>query len=87
MLKGQNEECLPSFSLCSQTQWGQSETRGSSLRSELAAVKEALQQGDIERQLLETEKNQLTDALSRVWIFRFHFICKMSLNKTKSVLF
>lgn len=54
------------YSVCSQTQWSQSESRGSSVRSDLAAVKETLQQGEIERQLLDTEKNQLTDALSRV---------------------
>lgn len=49
-----------------QKQLDQSESRASAQRGELSAVKETHQQGEVERQLLEREKAQLSEALTRV---------------------
>lgn len=54
------------FSWYRQKQWDQSESRASAQRGELSAVKETHQQGEVERQLLEREKAQLSEALARV---------------------
>ncbi|KAG7251528.1 hypothetical protein CRUP_014964, partial [Coryphaenoides rupestris] len=48
-----------------QRQLEQSESRGSAQRGELSSVREAGQQGEVERQLLEGEKAQLSEALTR----------------------
>lgn len=56
-----------------QKQWDQSESRASAQRAELSAVKETYQQAEIERQLLERENAQLTEALARVRKCLFDF--------------
>ena len=50
----------------SQKQWEQSECRASAQRGELSSVRETHQQGEVEKQLLEGERTQLTEALARV---------------------
>lgn len=49
-----------------QKQLEQSESRASAQRCELSAVREAHQKGEVERQLLEEERAQLSEALTRV---------------------
>lgn len=49
-----------------QKQWEQSESRISTQRGELSAVRETHHKGEVERQLLEREKDQLSEALSKV---------------------
>ncbi|XP_037535767.1 rootletin [Nematolebias whitei] len=49
-----------------QKQRDQSESRASAQRGELSAVRETHQQGEVERQLLEQEKTQLSAWLARV---------------------
>lgn len=44
----------------------QSESRLSSQRGELSAVREAYQKGEVERQVLQGERAQLSEALARV---------------------
>lgn len=44
----------------------QSESRLSAQRGELAAVREGHQKGEVERQVLEGERAQLSEALARV---------------------
>lgn len=62
-----NDVCNVDVCLCvSQQLREESETRSSSLRVELSAVRESLQQGTIEKQLMDTENKQLADALNRV---------------------
>ena len=56
---------------CSQKQLEQSESRASAQRGELSTVREACQQGEVERQLLEGEKAQMSEALTRVQILLF----------------
>lgn len=53
-----------------QKQWEQSESRASAQRFELSAVRETHQKGEVERQLLEEERAQLSEALTRVWTSR-----------------
>uniref|UniRef100_A0A3P9BZZ5 Ciliary rootlet coiled-coil, rootletin n=1 Tax=Maylandia zebra TaxID=106582 RepID=A0A3P9BZZ5_9CICH len=48
-----------------QKQFDQSESRASAQRGELSAVRETHQQGEVQRQLLEQEKTQLSEALAR----------------------
>lgn len=49
-----------------QKQLDASESRSSAQRGELSAVREIHQQEEVERQLLEREKAQLSEALARV---------------------
>lgn len=49
-----------------QKQLDQSESRASAQRGKLSAVSESQQQVEVERQLLQQEKAQLSDALARV---------------------
>lgn len=49
-----------------QKQRDQSESRASAQRGELSVVKETHQQVEVERQLLEREKAQLSESLARV---------------------
>lgn len=44
----------------------QSESRLSAQRGELSAVRETYQKGEVERQVLEGERVQLSEALARV---------------------
>lgn len=58
---------LTCVSVCvSQQLWDESECRASALRAELAVLRESLQQGATDRQLMEAENRQLSDALNRV---------------------
>lgn len=66
---------------CRQKQLDHSESRSSAQRGELSTVRETQQQGEVERQLLEREKAQLSEALSRVrkdsslvWISMYFFL-------------
>lgn len=54
------------MSSCRQKQLEQSESRASTQRRELSAVREGHHKGEVERQLLEEERGQLQEALVRV---------------------
>lgn len=81
-------DCMDVLPEHRQKQWDQSESRVSAQRGELSAVRETHQQGEVERQLLERENAQLSEALARVrkgWIcsyFRF-LSCILGLNATQ----
>lgn len=71
-----------------QKQLDQSESRASAQRGELSAVKETRQQGEVERQLLEREKSQLSEALTRVrsQLFPCSVLCFLVLSVNTRVV-